>query len=103
VASKGIEIGGRLGEPILSAAPGRVVYTGTLPGYGNLIVIKHNAMYLTAYAHSQSVLVKEGEVVARGQQIATMGTGNNTGRALLHFEVRKYGKAVDPLLYLPPQ
>lgn len=100
-ASKGIDIAGTLGERIDAAAAGRVVYAGnSLPGYGNLIIIKHNDDYLTAYAHNQTILVKEQQEVNAGQQIATMGnSGTNSVR--LHFEVRYQVKSVDPLKYLP--
>lgn len=100
-ASKGIDIAGTLGERIDAAAAGRVVYAGnSLPGYGNLIIIKHNDDYLTAYAHNQTILVKEQQEVKAGQQIATMGsTGTNSVR--LHFEIRYQVKSVDPLKYLP--
>ncbi|WP_392562046.1 murein hydrolase activator NlpD [Orbus sturtevantii] len=100
-ATKGIDIAGSLGEKITAAADGRVVYAGNaLPGYGNLIIIKHNDDYLTAYAHNQSILVKEQQDVKAGQQIATMGnTGTNSVR--LHFEIRYQAKSVDPLKYLP--
>lgn len=99
-ASKGIDIAGSLGDKIVAAASGRVVYAGNaLPGYGNLIIIKHNDDYLTAYAHNQSFLVKEQQEVKAGQQIATMGTtGTNSVR--LHFEIRYKAKSVDPLGYL---
>lgn len=100
-ATKGIDIAGSLGDRVSSAADGRVVYAGNaLPGYGNLIIIKHNDDYLTAYAHNQSILVKEQQDVKAGQQIATMGsTGTNSVR--LHFEIRYQAKSVDPLKYLP--
>ncbi|WP_425463984.1 peptidoglycan DD-metalloendopeptidase family protein [Orbus hercynius] len=102
-ASKGIDIAGSLGDRVESAADGRVVYAGNaLPGYGNLIIIKHNDDYLTAYAHNQSILVKEQQDVKAGQQIATMGnTGTSSVR--LHFEIRYQAKSVDPLKYLPKQ
>lgn len=102
-ATKGIDIAGSLGDRIEAAADGRVVYAGNaLPGYGNLIIIKHNDDYLTAYAHNQSILVKEQQDVKAGQQIATMGnTGTSSVR--LHFEIRYQVKSVDPLKYLPKQ
>jgi len=102
-ASKGIDVAGSLGDKITAAADGRVVYAGNaLPGYGNLIIIKHNDDYLTAYAHNQSILVKEQQEVKAGQQISTMGnTGTNSVR--LHFEIRYQAKSVDPLKYLPKQ
>ncbi|MDF7670047.1 peptidoglycan DD-metalloendopeptidase family protein [Orbaceae bacterium ESL0721] len=100
-ATKGIDIAGSLGNKVVAAANGRVVYSGNdLPGYGNLIIIKHNDDYLTAYAHNQSVLIKEQQTVKAGQQIATMGaTGTSSIR--LHFEIRYKGKSVDPQKYLP--
>nr|WP_228720360.1 peptidoglycan DD-metalloendopeptidase family protein [Zophobihabitans entericus] len=102
-ATKGIDISGSLGDKVVAAAAGRVVYAGNaLPGYGNLIIVKHNDDYLTAYAHNQSILVKEQQDVAAGQQIATMGnTGTSSVR--LHFEIRYKAKSVDPLKYLPKQ
>ena len=100
-ATKGIDISGSLGDNVVSAADGKVVYAGNaLPGYGNLIIVKHNDDYLTAYAHNQSILVREQQDVKAGQQIATMGnTGTNSVR--LHFEIRYKAKSVDPLSYLP--
>lgn len=99
--NKGIDIGGTLGDPVVAVADGRVVYAGSgLRGYGNLIIVKHNATFLTAYAHNQSLLVKEGDPVVRGQKIATMGS-SDADRVMLHFEVRKQGKPVDPMTYLP--
>jgi lipoprotein NlpD len=92
---------GALGEPVLAAADGRVVYVGAgLRGYGNLIIVKHNATYLTAYAHNQTLLVKEDQTVRRGQKIAEMGS-SDADRVKLHFEVRRQGKPVDPSRYLP--
>ncbi|PLZ03656.1 peptidase [Burkholderia sp. WAC0059] len=101
--NKGINIGGAPGDPVRAAADGRVVYAGNgLRGYGNLIIIKHDATFLTAYAHNQALMVKEGDVVTKGQQIAQMGN-TDSDRVMLHFEVRRDGKPVDPLKYLPPQ
>jgi lipoprotein NlpD len=102
-ATKGIDINGSLGDKVMAAANGRVVYAGNaLPGYGNLIIIKHNDDYLTAYAHNQNILVKEQQDVKVGQQIATMGnTGTSSVR--LHFEIRYKAKSVDPMKYLPKQ
>nr|WP_218056028.1 murein hydrolase activator NlpD [Gilliamella apicola] len=99
-ASKGIDISGSLGDKVMAAADGRVVYSGNaLPGYGNLIIVKHNDDYLTAYAHNQSILVKEQQSVRAGEQIATMGaTGTSSVR--LHFEIRYKAQSVDPLKYL---
>jgi len=99
--SKGLSIAGRPGDPVLAAADGRVIYAGSgLRGYGNLVIVKHNATYLSAYAHNQSLLVKEDQVVRRGQKIAEMGS-SDTDRVQLHFEVRRQGKPVDPARVLP--
>jgi lipoprotein NlpD len=88
---------------VLAAADGRVVYAGSgLRGYGNLVIVKHNATYLTAYAHNQTLLVKEDQVVRRGQKIAEMGS-SDAERVQLHFEIRKQGKPVDPARLLPPR
>jgi lipoprotein NlpD len=101
--NKGIDIGGAAGDPIKAAGDGRVVYAGNgLRGYGNLIIIKHDATYLTAYAHNRALMVKEGDAVTKGQKIAEMGN-TDSDRVMLHFEVRRQGKPVDPLKYLPPQ
>jgi lipoprotein NlpD len=95
--NKGINISGKVGEPIIAAAAGKVVYCGaSLPGYGNLIIIKHNDRYLSAYANNKVLLVKEGQIVTAGQVIAQMGAGSD-GRPELHFEVRMNGKPVNPL------
>jgi lipoprotein NlpD len=99
--SKGLDIAGKAGQPIYAAAAGKVVYSGSgLRGYGNMVIIKHNASYLSAYAHNQKVLVKEGQSVARGQKIALMGD-SDADQVKLHFEIRLMGKPVDPLKYLP--
>lgn len=99
--NKGIDIGGKAGDPILAAEDGRVVYAGTgLRGYGNLLIIKHSETLLTAYAHNRKLLVKDGEAVRRGQKIAEMGS-SDADRVKLHFEVRRDGNAVDPAPYLP--
>lgn len=99
--NKGIDIGGRAGDPVLAAADGRVVYAGAgLRGYGNLIILKHNNTYLTAYAHNQALLVKEDQSVRKGQKIAEMGS-TDADRVKLHFEIRRQGKPVDPSRYLP--
>lgn len=98
---KGIDIGGKLGQPVYASAPGKVVYSGNgLRGYGKLVIIKHNQTYLSAYAHNNQVLVKEGQSVTRGQKIAEMGS-TDADQVKLHFEVRRYGKPVDPAKYLP--
>lgn len=99
--NKGVGIAGKLGDPVLAAADGKVVYAGAgLRGYGNLIILKHNNSYLTAYAHNQTLLVKEDQTVRQGQKIAEMGS-SDADRVKLHFEVRRQGKPVDPLKYLP--
>ena len=97
---KGIDIAGKLGQPIFASASGKVVYSGSgLRGYGKLIIIKHDNTYLSAYAHNDKILVKEGETVNGGQKIAAMGK-TDTNRVKLHFEVRRLGKPVDPAKYL---
>lgn len=102
VSQKGIDIAGQEGEPILAAATGKVAYCGNgLRGYGNLIIIKHNEEFLSAYAHNQTLLVHEGEEVKAGQKIATMGKSESK-RVILHFEIREAGKSVNPLLYVKP-
>ena len=99
--SKGIDIAGKLGQPVIASAPGKVVYSGNgLRGYGKLIIIKHNKTYISAYAHNDQVLVKEGQTVTRGQKIAEMGS-TDADQVKLHFEVRRFGKPVDPAKYLP--
>src|SRR5262249_20766326 len=99
---KGIDIAGKTGQPIFAAASGKVVYAGTgLRGYGKLIIVKHNNSFLSAYAHNKDILVKEGQQVTRGQKIAEMGN-TDSDQAKLHFEIRRNGKPVDPLRYLPP-
>ena len=99
--NKGVDIAGKAGDPVLASAEGKVVYSGEgLRGYGKLVIIKHNATYLSAYAHNQTILVKEGQSVSKGQKIAEMGS-SGTDKVKLHFEVRRQGKPVDPLKYLP--
>jgi len=99
--NKGIDIAGKLGESVLSAGPGDVVYAGNgLRGYGNLLIIKHNQKYLSAYAHNRRLLVGEGDSVKAGQKIAELGS-SGTDRNKLHFEIRRDGKPIDPLKYLP--
>ncbi len=101
VKNKGLDIGGTEGDPVVAAADGRVVYVGAgLRGYGNLIILKHNNTYLTAYAHNKTLLIKEDQSVRKGQKIAEMG-GSDADRVKLHFEVRRQGKPVDPAKYLP--
>ena len=97
----GLLIAGKAGQPVRAAAAGKVVYSGGgLIGYGQLIIVKHNDTYLSAYGHNASLLVKEGESIKKGQRIATMGEG--PGQApRLHFEIRRNGKPVDPRRYLP--
>jgi len=99
--NKGIDIAGRLGEPVLAAAAGTVVYAGSgLLGYGNLVIIKHNDRYLSAYAHSDRLLVKENQQVKARQPIAEIGS-SGTDKVKVHFEIRRDGKPVDPMRYLP--
>lgn len=100
---KGIDISGRLGQPVIASAPGRVVYSGSgLRGYGQLIIIKHNERFLSAYAHNRKLLVKEGQAVSAGQSIAEMGS-SGADEVKLHFEIRRDGKPIDPLAFLPGQ
>ena len=99
--NKGLTIGGKAGDPVVAAADGRVVYAGSgLRGYGNLVIVKHSADFLTAYAHNQTLLVKEDQAVKRGQKIAEMGS-TDAERVQLHFEIRKKGKPLDPARQLP--
>jgi lipoprotein NlpD len=99
--NKGLDFAGKVGDPVLAAADGKVVYSGSgLRGYGNLVILKHNNTYLTAYAHNQTLLVKEDQVVTKGQRIAEMGS-SDSDRVKLHFEIRKQGKPVDPAKFLP--
>jgi lipoprotein NlpD len=99
--NKGYDIGGKAGDPVLAAADGRVVYAGAgLRGYGNLIILKHNNTFLTAYAHNQALLVKEDQSVRKGQKIAEMGS-TDADRVKLHFEIRRQGKPVDPARFMP--
>ena len=101
VKNKGLDIGGAEGDPVVAAADGRVVYVGAgLRGYGNLIILKHNNTFLTAYAHNRTLLIKEDQSVRKGQKIAEMGS-SDADRVKLHFEVRRQGKPVDPAKYLP--
>lgn len=100
-SAKGIDIGGTTGQAISAAASGKVVYSGSgLRGYGKLIIIKHNRTYLSAYAHNSQILVKEGQEVGKGQKIAEMGK-TDSDLVKLHFEIRRLGKPVDPVKYLP--
>jgi lipoprotein NlpD len=98
---KGVGIKGQPGQPVVSSAPGKVVYSGSgLRGYGNLLIVKHNATYLSVYAHNRQLLVTEGQMVAQGQKIAEMGE-ISSGQTGLHFEIRRLGQPMDPLKYLP--
>jgi lipoprotein NlpD len=99
--NKGVDIVGKVGDPVFASASGRVVYSGVgLRGYGKLIIIKHNQTYLSAYAHNSNLLVKEGQNVARGQKIAEIGN-TDSPQPKLHFEIRRLGKPVDPVKFLP--
>ncbi|MDO8706819.1 MAG: peptidoglycan DD-metalloendopeptidase family protein [Sulfuricaulis sp.] len=99
--NKGIDIAGKKGQPILAAAAGQVVYQGGgLRGYGQLIIVKHNADFLSAYAHCDTIYVKEGNVIKQGQKIALMGS-SGANQVMLHFEIRYRGAPVDPQDYLP--
>jgi lipoprotein NlpD len=101
--NKGIDISGREGDPVVAASDGSVVYSGSgLRGYGNLVIVKHNDDFISAYAHNRQILVKQGQVVKRGQRIAEVGMTDATSPKL-HFEIRRGGKPVDPLQYLPPR
>jgi lipoprotein NlpD len=99
--NKGISIAGKAGDPVLAAADGRVVVSGAvIRGLGNLVVLQHPNGFLTAYAHNQNLLVKEDQTVRQGQRIATMGSSDSE-TVRLHFEVRRQGKPVDPVAFLP--
>jgi lipoprotein NlpD len=99
--NKGVDIAGELGQPVLAASDGSVVYAGSgLRGYGELVIIKHSDTYVSAYGHNRRLLVREGQQVKAGQKIAEMGS-TGTDRVKLHFEIRRQGKPVDPLQYLP--
>lgn len=101
IGNKGIDIAGRKGDPVRAAADGKVVYSGDgLIGYGNLVIIKHNDTFLSAYAHNHRLLVKEGESVKAGQKIAEIGS-SGTDQRKLHFEIRRQGKPVNPMKFLP--
>lgn len=101
--NKGIDIAGNRGQPVYAAGAGKVVYVGNqLRGYGNLIMIKHNEDYITAYAHNDKMMVNNGQSVKIGQQIATMGS-TDADSVRLHFQIRYRATAIDPLRYLPPQ
>ncbi|MDP2795852.1 MAG: peptidoglycan DD-metalloendopeptidase family protein [Sulfurisoma sp.] len=101
--NKGLDIAGKAGEPVLAAAAGKIVYVGSsLRGYGNLVIVRHSAAFLSAYAHNSRILVKEGATVTKGQKIAEVGS-SDTDQPRLHFEIRRQGKPVDPAKYLPPR
>ena len=100
-SNKGLDIAGRVGDPVYASATGRVVYSGEgIPAYGKLVIIRHNGTYLSAYAHNSQILVKEGQNVTKGQKIAELGS-TGASQAKLHFEIRRLGKPVDPMQYLP--
>ena len=100
-ASKGIDIAGSMNAPVLAAADGKVMYSGTgIRGYGKLVILKHSNVFLSAYAHNENIIVKEGQDVKRGQKIAEMGS-TDSNQVKLHFEIRKQGKPVDPAKFLP--
>jgi lipoprotein NlpD len=100
-ANKGVDILGKMGDPVFASASGRVVYSGTgLRGYGKLVIIKHNDTYLSTYAHNSNLLVKQGDSVVKGQKIAEIGN-TDSPQVKLHFEIRRLGKPVDPLQLLP--
>ncbi len=98
---KGIDIGGAAGVPIVASAPGKVVYAGSgLRGYGKLVIVKHNKTFLSAYAHLDQITIREGQTVAKGQELGKMGS-TDADQVKLHFEIRSLGKPVDPMRYLP--
>ncbi len=97
---KGIGIAGKLGQPIVAAGAGTVLYASSVRGYGNLVIVKHTSNFLSAYAHTKTILVKEGQTVSKGQKIAEMGD-SDADRVKLHFEIRQQGKPVDPIKFLP--
>jgi len=101
--NKGVDIAGKSGESVGAAADGKVVYVGSgLRGYGNLVIVRHNATYLSAYGHNSRIVVKEGQAVTKGQKIAEVGS-SDADQTKLHFEIRRQGKPIDPLKYLPPR
>ncbi len=102
-ANKGIDIAGAKGTAVNAAGNGKVIYSGSgLRGYGRLVIIKHNVTWFSAYAHNEKIVVAEGQEVKRGQKIAEMGN-SDTDQVKLHFEIRKNGKPLDPVKFLPPQ
>ncbi|MDP3871086.1 MAG: peptidoglycan DD-metalloendopeptidase family protein [Methyloversatilis sp.] len=104
-SNKGVDVAGRTGDPVLAAAGGRVVYAGeAMRGYGKLVIVKHDNTFLSAYAHNSKILVQERDTVKRGQRIAELGDSDTeAGKPRLHFEIRRQGKPVDPMKYLPPR
>ena len=98
--NKGIDIAGKAGDPVVAAGDGKVIIANFLRGYGKLVIVKHNATYVSVYGHNQTLLVKEGQMVTRGQKIAEMGN-TDADQVKLHFEVRSQGKPLDPMKYLP--
>ena len=102
-SSKGVDIEGRIGEPVLAAEAGKVTYAGSgIRGYGNLLIIQHANSLSSVYAHNSRLLAKEGQQVARGQKIAELGN-SDADLAKLHFEIRRQGKPLDPIKLLPPR
>lgn len=104
-SNKGVDVAGRTGDPVLATAGGRVVYAGeAMRGYGKLVIVKHDNTFLSAYAHNSKILVQERDTVKRGQRIAELGDSDTeAGKPRLHFEIRRQGKPVDPMKYLPPR
>lgn len=100
--NKGLDIAGKIGEPVQAAAAGKVIYVGVMNKYGNLVIVLHGAGNSSVYAHNSKILVKEGQMVARGQKIAELGD-SDADQPKLHFEIRQQGKPVDPLKFLPPR
>jgi lipoprotein NlpD len=100
--NKGIDIAGKAGDPVIAAGDGKVILVSVLRGYGKLVIVKHNATYVSVYGHNQTILVKEGQMVSRGQKIAEMGN-TDADQVKLHFEVRSQSKPLDPMKYLPPR
>ena len=100
--NKGIDIAGKAGDPVVAAGDGKVIIANFLRGYGKLVIVKHNATYVSVYGHNQTLLVKEGQMVSKGQKIAEMGN-TDADQVKLHFEVRSQGKPLDPMKYLPPR
>ena len=98
--NKGIDIAGKAGDPVVAAGDGKVIIANFLRGYGKLVIVKHNATYVSVYGHNQTLLVKEGQMVSKGQKIAEMGN-TDSDQVKLHFEVRSQGKPLDPMKYLP--